>query len=472
MIAQPLARRLPSSAPYSAAEHRRGEEYRGGQESVVQPIATASEEPRRRARRGVYRGSVVERVQTTENYYELHLKEQPYIIRGAGMHNPSDQHARDLLLEAGANSIRTWNADNKENLLEWAEAHGMTVTLGIRLEKANRDFSYSDKAARKSQFDEAKKVVEAYRDFPALLLWGIGNEVAGWGQGDDPDVWTAVNDIAKMIKDKDTDGNHPTMTVIADVDGPRIERLRNHCPDIDILGVNSYGRLADLPRRLKEQGLDRPYIVTEFGPIHYGEMRTTAWDAPIEPTSTEKADHYFASERLISDQRGQCLGSYAFLWGNKQERTATWFGMLLPDGECPLRLGAVDVMTHAWTGRWPANRAPLIDALTTEAAERAVACGEALTATVTARDLDGDPLTYKWQVYAESNHDYRVAGPEPTPREYPEAILSDGDRRLIYRAPLEEGKYRLFVTVRDGKGNAATANVPFLAKRQPVVVPW
>lgn len=56
-----------------------------------------------------------------------------------------------------------------------------------------------------------------------------------------------------------------------------------------------------------------------------------------------------------------CLGSYAFTWGNKQDGTATWFGMLLPDGS---RLGAVDALTRLWTGTRPPIPAPPLDSLT------------------------------------------------------------------------------------------------------------
>ena len=43
-------------------------------------------------------------------------------------------------------------------------------------------------------------------------------------------------------------------------------------------------------------------------------------------SSTEKASSYRrAWEQGVAGQPA-CLGGYAFLWGNKQEATATWFG--------------------------------------------------------------------------------------------------------------------------------------------------
>lgn len=45
--------------------------------------------------------------------------------------------------------------------------------------------------------------------------------------------------------------------------------------------------------------------------------------------------------------------------GQKQEKTHTWYGMSLPDGT-PLDM--VNAISHAWTGRWPKDRAPRITA--------------------------------------------------------------------------------------------------------------
>jgi hypothetical protein len=75
-------------------------------------------------------------------------------------------------------------------------------------------------------------------------------------------------------------------------------------------------------------------VITEFGPPGPWEVRKTSWGAPVEPTSTEKAKIYLRNHSgAIAAESAQCLGSYAFLWGHKQEATATWFGMFLPSGE-------------------------------------------------------------------------------------------------------------------------------------------
>jgi hypothetical protein len=40
----------------------------------------------------------------------------------------------------------------------------------------------------------------------------------------------------------------------------------------------------------------------------------------------------------------------------------------------------------------------------------------------------------------------------------------DGGKTLRFKAPEQEGAYRVFVFVTDGQGNGATANIPFFVK--------
>ena len=101
-------------------------------------------------------------------------------------------------------------------------------------------------------------MVLKYKDHPALLMWGVGNEMEGFDDGNNPAIWKAVNDIAAMIKELDP--NHPTMTTTAFVHGERIEFLHNRSPAIDIHGVNAYGGAQAVPQFLKDGGATKPFV--------------------------------------------------------------------------------------------------------------------------------------------------------------------------------------------------------------------
>ena len=379
---------------------------------------------------------------------------EPYQIRGAGGGGPLHR-----LAAAGANSVRTWNTNNVQSILDAAHALGMTVTVGIWLEHERHGFDYSDKDQVREQLEQAREAVLRYKDHPALLLWGVGNEMEEYGSGDDPRIWAAVNDVAAMIKELDP--HHPTMTVTAELGGGRIEMVHKHTPAIDIHGINAYGGAASIAQRLREGGATKPYVITEFGPIGPWETSTTDWGAPYEQTSTEKADFYRQTyQHSVLDNPGKALGAYAFLWGNKMEGTATWFGMLLDDGS---KLGVVDAMAELWSGEAPGDLAPTIEPLTVDTAT-AVDPGAEILATVSAADPEGEPITLHWALRRESG-DYATGGDfRPVIRDIEGAVLETAGPTAKVRMPDKPGAYRLFVYARDPAGHAATANIPLLVK--------
>ena len=383
---------------------------------------------------------------------------EPYRIRGAGGSGPLDR-----LAAAGANSVRTWSTEDVASVLDEAHALGMTVTVGLWLEHERHGLvDYSNEEQVQEQLETLREAVLRYRDHPALLLWGVGNEMEEYGAGDDPRIWTAVNDVAEMVRELDP--HHPTMTVTAEIGGGRVEMVHRHTPAIDIHGVNAYGGAASLAERLRTAGATKPYVITEFGPAGSWEVPTTDWGAPFEPTSTEKAEQYRQTyQKSVLDNPEMALGAYAFLWGHKMEGTATWFGMLLDDGS---KLGVVDVMTELWSGEAPDDLAPTIDPIEIDTAT-VVAPGSEIVASVSAEDPEGEALTLRWALRPESG-DYATGGDfRPAIPDIRGAVLEAEGRSATVRVPEDPGAYRLFVYAKDPAGNAATANIPLLVEAAP-----
>ena len=171
-----------------------------------------------------------------------------------------------------------------------------------------------------------------------MLLWGLGNEMEM--HDDTPELWRAVQDLARMVHQLDP--NHPTMTAVAEIGGDKVRNIHKYCPDIDVIGINTYGGGPSLAARYRKAGGTKPFVLTEFGPPGTWEIRMNSFGTAREPTSTQKARFYRETyEKSVLGEPDLCLGSYAFTWGWKIEATATWYGMLLPDQS---RLAAVDTM--------------------------------------------------------------------------------------------------------------------------------
>jgi len=387
---------------------------------------------------------------------------EPYDIHGAG----TEFADLGVFASHGGNSIRTWRTDNAEytglEVLDNAAKHGVTVALCIEIGRERLGFDYNDEEAVAAQLEYARGEVMKYKDHPALLVWIVGNEVNHSFRN--PKVFDAVNEISKMIHELDP--NHPTTTTLAGFNGQLAELIETRAADLDFISIQMYGDIVNLPRYIKDTGYKGPYFVTEWGSIGHWEVGKTAWGAPIEQNSSEKAANYLKSYKVaIASNPDQVIGSYVFLWGQKQERTPTWYGMFLADGS---ETETIDVMHYLWNGHWPANRSPQIKSMQldskTSVKNIRLAANETYKAKVKAQDPDGDKLHYHWEILHESKATEQGGDPEEVPKAMEGLIEHADSDRIVVKAPAEIGAYRLFVYVRDGQGHAGHANIPFLVE--------
>lgn len=390
--------------------------------------------------------------------FQLLRNGAPYYIKGAG-----GWHHYDQLAASGGNSVRTWSTQWAQTILDEAHQQGLTVTLGLDVARERQGFDYSDTAAVALQLERLRQDVRKYKDHPALLMWGIGNELNL--HYSNTKVWDAVNDIARMIHQEDP--LHPVTTMLAGPNANDIKLIKEKVPELDLLGINVYADLPGVAAQMRRLGWQKPYIITEWGPTGHWEVNKTAWGAPLEENSSQKAAVY--KHRYLTSMgrdTAQNLGSYVFLWGQKQERTPTWYGIFTENGQAT---AVLDVMQYLWSGSWPQNRAPQLAALLLDGKQAAdniyLRPDAPYTATAFASDAEQDQLEYRWELLPEST-DLKEGGDwEKRPASIKNSFIGPQGASLRLKAPAEEGAYRLFVYVSDGHKKVATANVPFYVKR-------
>ncbi len=396
-------------------------------------------------------------VHKRDSAYELLRNGKPYFVKGAG----GSVYA-DRIAAYGGNSIRTWGSRDGRKVLDTANKYGLTVLMGLDVARERHGFDYNDTAQVNGQLRKLQGEVIRYKDDPALLAWGIGNELNL--QYKNPKVWDAVNEISKMIHSLDP--NHPTCTVLAGINKDLVDHIKTRCPDLDLLSVNTYAGLATLPKAIRSSGWQGPYMVTEWGPTGHWEGLQTAWNSAIEETSSEKAAVYKSRyEWGVENDLGRCLGSYVFLWGQKQERTPTWYGLFTEKGE---ESEVVDVMQYLWSGKWPVNKAPHIYSLqlngVNPVSSLTVRPGSGLHAVAVASDPDNDRLQYRWELLPEPTQLSQGGDHEDRPQPVANSFSAVGKAEVEVKVPEKEGPYRVFVYISDGHNNIATANFPILVK--------
>ena len=399
--------------------------------------------------------------------FRLVRDDEPYFIKGA---RTIRTRYMEEVAEYGGNSVRIGYNDNVNEVLDEAHRLGLSVMFGLPFRAERAGFDYDDEQAVKDQHDRMIEIVNEHKDHPAVLMWAIGNELDHVpGQEEyNLKMWDAVNDVAETIHK--VDPHHPAMTVIGSGRKEKLKDLIERCPDLDLLGMNAYGDIGEIPEWLRKYNWNRPYAVTEWGPTGHWQVPQTKWGAVIEETSTEKAKVYRNRYESVIASDPWCVGSYVFLWtSNRQERTHTWYNMFHDDGSAK---EVVEVMQHAWTGEWPENRSPRIESLKINGQSAGdnidLEASEIQTVSVEVNDPDNDELRVDWELVPENKNFGAYAGQgETKPEPVEDAVKSTAHNGKTAKFETPEAKgdvFRMFVYVYDGHDNVAVANIPFHVK--------
>jgi len=398
-------------------------------------------------------------IQQQGGKYELYVDGEPTYIKGVGGAN-----RLDLAANHGANAFRTWggSVESIRRDVEQARANKMLILQGIGLTKDSAQ--YFDEAYKEKVRAEVRLLAETFKDEPQILAWGIGNEI-DLGNANIGAAWAFVDELAQLIKSLDK--RHLVGSVISH-HASALDSVARFAPSLDFLGINSYGGIGQVEEILRKSTYQGAYMVTEWGPSGFWEVQSTDWKAPIEQTSEEKRVVYEERYRNYILGSARCLGSFVFLWGQKEERTPTWFCMFVEGGVAGLPLQAektpmVEAMQRVWTGVEPVQTAPVLRSFTinTKHAVESVhlKVGETFQAEVNAVDKEGDRLSYVFEVLREATVLGFGGSPEPRPERLGEVVTSQTP--VFSGSAAEGGNFRLYVYVLDGTGFVATANIPF-----------
>ena len=381
-------------------------------------------------------------------------------IKGVGGTNRLDHAAAN-----GANAFRTWGGSVERATSDLARAKelNMYVMQGIGL--SNDSARYNDEAYKTRTRESVKALAEALKDETNLLVWGIGNEI-DHGSANTPAAWQFVNELALLIK------SISSRALVASVitHSPRaLNMVAEYAPDLDVVGINSYGAIPQVEKMVEDSNWKGAYLITEWGPTGFWEVRTrTEWRAPIEETSEEKRIVYEDRYNNYIKNPPRCLGSFVFLWGQKEERTPTWFSMFVENNVEGLPLKGektptIEAMERVWTGVEPKQTAPVIRGFfindTKSADNIKVKSGESFEGKVDAIDREGDTMTYVWEILKEATVLGSGGSFEPRPDRVGEVQTTTVN--TLKTSVAEPGNYRLYIYVLDGTGFVATANAPF-----------
>lgn len=300
--------------------------------------------------------------------YQYRVNGTPQVIHGMGLNT---QYARRLTPEArraqlesdfttfnrlGVNTVLGWEPGEFEHpLLDIAQAHQIGVVMPFYLDP-NAD--YTDATFRIRLTEEVLAWVRKYRDYPALRMWGLGNEVlhkivhpAWMGPQDPARVRNARAFADWLVATADAihalDPDHPvTYREAEDAFVPWVARAIKRTPETPrpwfVWGVNSYtDYMAQIVEYWPTQGMDVPLWISEFAP---GGLAV-----PDRPEGFQKLWGY------VRRHPRRVLGGAVYAWTRTgPEEIDRTFG-LTDDGE-PVDGRSLDMLASLFHGDTPPRR--------------------------------------------------------------------------------------------------------------------
>jgi len=396
-------------------------------------------------------------IKKTGNRWELLVDNNPFQIKGVtfGCDNDVknyDKYFKDLLF-LGVNTIRIWGTnDHTQQLLDAAQSYGVKVMMGIWMRHGrpgmedDDSFNYlKDTIGMEDMYKHALETVEKYHKHPAVLTWAVGNEVyLNIATEAEKEAYSKLLErICSNIKK--IDANHPVTSVEAWTFG--LDWWQKWVPSIDIYGINSYGAGSNyIAGEIEKRGIDKPYIVTEFGVTGEWDIKAKKNGLVIEPSDTEKYDAIAKGYLNWIQNKPSCLGVYVFHYYNGNDFGSPWF-MTHHEGKFRPQYWAI---REAFTGQKPINNVPVIE--TFELPNSETKSETWVPVTLKAFDVENDSLSFSF--YYNQRTGSRKRRSQIIPLHFRGTVANGFEIQL----PKEHGAIKVYVNVTDSYNNVGIAS--------------
>lgn len=395
-------------------------------------------------------------IENINDNWTFKVDTKPYEIKGVTFGpvddvDNYDKYFKDLTF-LGVNTIRTWaTGKNTKALLDAAQKYNIKVMAGIwmrhgkpGMEDDDRFDYLKDDKGKEDQYENAINFVKKYKNHPAILTWGIGNEVY-------LNIATAPEKLAysKLLEKicsevKKLDPNHPITSVDAWTFG--MDWWSKHVPSIDIYGLNSYGPgVQFLQTELEKKNIDKPYIITEFGVRGEWDIKEKKNDIKIEPSDEEKystiANGY--SDWITSKPKN--LGVFVFHYEDNNKHLAPW---LLTQYKGSLR-PQYWAIRKAFTGKDPENSIPTIELF--ELPNKSFKSKSWVPVTLKANDLENESLSISF------SYNQRTGSRKRRDQIVPLESKGSLEKGFEIQLPEVDGAIKVYAEVKDTYNNMAIA---------------
>lgn len=409
------------------------------------------------------------------NTWELLVDGQPFHIKGVTFGYDQDvanydDYFKDLKA-IGVNTIRTWGTNkNTSLLLDAAHKYDIKVMVGIWMRHGrpgmedDDSFNYlEDKEGMEVMYNKAMEVVSQLKDHPAVLTWGVGNEVY-LNMATDPEKLAYSKHLERICREiKKRDPNHPITSVEAWTFG--LEWWETYVPSIDIYGLNSYGPGAGfLQDELDKRKIDKPYIITEFGVTGEWDITEKPNGISLEPTDEQKYNAIVKGYNKWILPKPNCLGVYIFHYGNGIEFISIW---LLSHVNANYR-PTYWAIREAYTGKKPLNKIPKIKQF--DLPQTISVSGSWIPVQLEVSDYENEALTISFHYNQRTGS--RKRRNQVIPLEF-KGNLNEG---FQIKLPPEDGAIKVYVYAKDSYNNLGIASTSTLvnddiAKSRKYLVP-